>query len=746
MENLLTDEFIGRYDDFPEHMNDLGKFVYYRTYSRWLPELQRRETWKETCRRSIEFNVGLEREHLLKIGYKPDILALRKEAESLFDNVFNLRQFLSGRTLWIGGANKRVAKKFLTANFNCSFLNIEKWDDLSELFYLLLVGTGVGTKCTKEMAKSLPLVRPHINIIHSKYKPIATNERLEHTEIKILNNGYCKIYIGDSKEGWVESLQLFLQILTEPKYEHIHTVKISYNSVRPKGERLKTFGGTASGPKPLQEMFEGIIKVLRNEIDSTLEPLERVGNKCKVRPIHILDICNLIGNNVVIGGVRRTSELFLFDINDYECLFAKYGINGFWTEEQLSQHKDLGRLLEQLEMKPDWFDSLNKIGVGRRGLNHRRMSNNSIVFDKKPERKLLQIIFEIMKLEGEPGFFNLEAAKERFPYAEGANPCGEIILPSKGLCNLTTINLTSFVKQGRFDYNSLKLAQELSTKAAMRMTLLNLELPEWDKIQKRDRFLGVSITGYQDAISIIKNSIEYNPFFTTFNLREWLRSKAKFVAAKYAKHLRIPEPLLVTTIKPEGTLSQVAGGVSSGLHYSYAPYYIRRIRINANDPLIKVAQELNWPIHAEVGTPGDTKEEQIKNARTLVIDFPIASSTEKTKNDISALEQLENYFDFQRYYTDHNSSNTIHVRPHEWQELSDKIYNNWDEFVGVSFIAHDGGTYQLAPYEEITESKYKKLKSSIKPFDPSLLKKYETDGISDLEGVDECEGGICPIR
>lgn len=751
MPQILTDKFISKYTDFPAHMNELGMFVYYRTYSRWLPELQRRETWRETCRRAVEFNVGLEYKHLKKIGYEPDMIGLRAEAEALFDNMFNLRQFLSGRTLWVGGADTGVAEKYPASNFNCGFLNIEKWQDLSDLFYLLLIGTGVGVKCTKDMADNLPPIRVNVNVLHSEYKPVEKELRLEGTSRRILDNGFCKIYVGDSKEGWKDALKVFLQILTEEKYEPIHTIKISYNSVRPRGERLKTFGGTASGHEPLKEMFEGIVKVLNNRIDPTLAPLERskkgkhewflkegkdLGYR-KVRPIHILDMVNLIGNNVVVGGVRRTSEIFLFDVDDYECLFAKYSINGIWTDEQLKQHKELGDELSKVGIKPVWFDSLNKLGSTRQGLEHRRISNNSVAFNIKPPKKYLDLLFKIMRMEGEPGFINLEAAKSRFPYAEGLNPCSEILLASRGLCNLTTLNLTAFILGGEIDFEGLDLAQELSTRAAMRMTLLKLELPEWDVIQKRDRLLGVSITGYQDAVDRMG---------TPYTLRRRLRQIAHDTAREYAKHLRIPEPVLATTVKPEGTLSQVAGGVSSGLHYSYAPYYIRRIRINSNDALVKVAQELGWQIHAEVGTPGETEEEQIKNARTLVIDFPVASGAKRTNNDISALVQLENYFCFQEYYTDHNSSNTIHVKPDEWQDVSDMIYYNWDDFVGVSFITHDGGTYQLAPYEEITEEEYKRLKTSMKPFDPELLKKYETDGVSDLEGVDDCESGACPIR
>ncbi|WP_025846541.1 ribonucleoside-triphosphate reductase, adenosylcobalamin-dependent [Brevibacillus agri] len=757
---LLTDEFIGKYPEAPAHMNELATFVYYRTYSRWLPEKGRRENWRETCRRAVEYNVGLAAKHYEKIGYAVPYEELRAEAEALFDNMFNLRQFLSGRTMWVGGADGGVAEKYPLANFNCSFVNIRSWADMGDLFYLLLVGTGVGFKCTKEMAASLAPIRANVTLINAPYEPVPKERRLERTKITELDNGYAKIYVGDSKEGWVEALRYYFDVLTEPRYEHVHTVKISYNSVRPKGERLNTFGGTASGHEPLAEMFAGIDRVLKNEIDPSLEPLEPVltcqhddeDDDCgrdtgyrRVRPIHVLDIGNLIGANVVVGGVRRTAEIFLFDADDYECLLAKYGINGFWTEEQLAQHRKVGEMLAAIGKKPDWFDGIAKIGDGRWGLDHRRMSNNSIAFETKPDRETLNLVFEIMKGEGEPGFINLEEARRRRPNAEGLNPCAEILLDSYGVCNLTTVNLMQFVREhegGRYlDIPALIDAQRRSARAGLRMTLVTLELPHWDAVQQRDRLLGTSLTGVKDAVAAAGLSERQER-----DLIELLGAVARQEADKYAKELRVNAPLLVTTVKPEGTLSQVAGGVSSGLHWSHSPYYIRRIRINAADPLARAVIDLGWPVHPEVGTPGETEAERMANARTLVIDFPVASGATRTKDDVSAAEQFETYFRFQRYYTEHNSSNTITVRPHEWPEVERIVYENWDDFVGVSFLALDGGTYQLAPYEAITREQYEEMAAKMRPFDPAVLQRYETTGESDLDGADGCDAGICPIR
>ncbi|MED3832966.1 ribonucleoside-triphosphate reductase, adenosylcobalamin-dependent [Peribacillus frigoritolerans] len=755
MTQLLTNDFINKYPEFPAHMNELGKFVFYRTYSRFLPKEGRRESWKETCRRATEYNVGLGVKHFDKIGYPVEIEKHRKEAEDLFDSMFNLRQFLSGRTLWVGGSEQGVADKYPLANFNCSFVNIRSWDDLGDLFYLLLVGTGVGFKCTKEFAANLAPIRTNVEIIHEPYTLRYPIVKQADTQLYILEEKQkAVIHVGDSKEGWVESLRTFLRLLTDEKYENINSIGIFYDYVRPKGARLNTFGGTASGHEPLREMFEGIDRVLKNKIDPGLEPLDKVdflydGEKRRteyrqVRPIHILDIGNLIGANVVVGGVRRTAEIFLMDADDHESIFAKYGLNGIWDEAKhravIEQTKAAG-----LADIAEWLESLPLNDPNARPLHHRRMSNNSIAFTEKPDREMLNLVFTMMQAEGEPGFINLEEARRRRPNAEGLNPCAEILLDSYGVCNLTTVNMVEFVKEinGEYfiDVNGLLDAQRRSARAGLRMTLAELEIPHWNAVQQRDRLLGTSLTGVKDALAMIDYTEEEEA-----RLLAMLGQIARDEADEYAKELRVSSPLLVTTVKPEGTISQVAGGVSSGLHWSHSPYYIRRIRINAADPLAKAVKDIGWSINPEVGTPGDTHEERLVNARTLVIDFPVASGSTTTKDDVTAAEQFDTYFRFQRNYTEHNSSNTIHVRPNEWAEAEQIVWDGWDEFTAVSFLAHDGGSYQLAPYEAITKEQYEEMAAKMAEFDPESLRKFETGQDSDLDGMDGCEGGVCPVR
>ena len=682
-ERLLTDEFISKYKHLPSPMTELGSFVYYRTYSRWLDEERRREYWWETCRRAVEYNCSLAP-------------VSREEAELMYDNMFNLRQFLSGRTLWVGGTE--VAAKYSTSNFNCSGVVLSEVEAFHDLFYLLLVGSGVGIRVLPSDVAKLPRFRVNVEVDHIPYSPLPKAQRAQLTSVSFTSQGTSAIItVGDSKGGWSKALYFYLSILTDPEYLNVSSVDFIYDNVRPKGEKLKTFGGTASGHESLLNMIQKITDVIKD--DSRLPAR-------KLQTIDVLDICNIIGENVAVGGVRRTAENILFDVNDISIREAK------------SQLYVDGKLNEKIA--------------------HRAMSNNSIFFESKPTVPTLHDIFKSIRYTGEPGFLNAEAARKRLPEMEMVNPCFEILLPNKGMCNLTTVNVFAFVyvtPEGthKLDIEGLLKAQRMSARAGMRMSLVELELHKWDQAKQSVRIVGCSLTGYQDTVNALNMHIDEQR-----TLLVALRTVANEAAAEYAKELGVDAPRLVTTVKPEGSLSQLPT-VSSGIHHQHSEYFVRRVRINAHDPLLKVVEELGYPVHNEVGQTGD-------NVRTRVVEFPVHAPAGRTKENVGAIEQLENYKMFMDFYTDHNTSVTIYVRENEWEAVVEWVHDNWDTMIGISFLPASDSVYQLLPYEEISREEYTRRKSEMRPFVPALISKYEVEEVLIDAGTEGCESGMCPVR
>lgn len=683
MRKLLSQEFLEQFPDFPPHMDNLAKLVYYRTYSRWLPNEGRRETWKETCARAVEYNCSLAPTSLY-------------EAQSLFSNMFNLKQFISGRSLWIGGSE--ASKKTKLANFNCSFVVIDSIKSLCDLFYLLMVGTGVGVRILPSDVNKLPTFRDDVTLF-AQYNKNSTKQRGREYTITEQEDDMFVIHIGDSKEGWVDALRAYLNFMASPS--DCKNILIDYTEIRVKGATLSNFGGTASGYESILDMFTKIHNVIQNGMFSS-KP-----ENGKLRPIHCLDICNLIGQNVVVGGVRRTAEIAIIDPNDEECVHAKDNI------------------------KP--------------GMEHRYMSNNSIYQEEKPSREKIHELFDSIRKSGEPGIINVAEAKRRRSDFAGVNPCCEILLPPNAVCNLTTVNMVAFVNDdGSVDWDGLEKAFIFSARAGYRMTCLDLELSGWNEVHHRDRLTGCSMTGWQDFIA----KMDTNSFKRAggkVGILKWLRSIVHQAGEGIASELQAPVPLLMTALKPEGSLSLVANGVSPGVHWQHSPYFIRRIRVNAHDPLALTAKELGWRIHPEVG-------QDMETATTIVIDFPVYSPATITKADVPAVVQLEEYILFQRHYTDMNTSNTITVKPEEWEEVEEFVYNHWDEMLGVTFLELNSTYYPLLPYEECTKEEYEELKSNMKEFDPVLLNQLELSTrnmgkeFEILDDRSECTSGVCPIR
>ena len=290
-----------------------------------------------------------------------------------------------------------------------------------------------------------------------------------------------------------------------------------------------------------------------------------------------------------------------------------------------------------------------------------------------------------------------------------------------------------FVQEGRLDVDALCRAQRLSARAGYRMTCRELEMFQWNAVQQRDRLLGCSVTGWQDMVNTTGMSREEQ-----VQLLRTLRQTARQAAAEIARQLGGKPPLLVTTVKPEGTLSLLPT-VSSGVHYSHAPYYIRRVRISAADPLCKVCEDLGYPVLPEVGQDPD-------DPVTKVVEFPVQAPAGRVKADVSALEQLENYRMFMENYVDHNCSVTIHVRNDEWDAVEQWVWDHWDDVVALSFLSYDDSFYELMPYEAIDETEYRRRKAAMRPFNPSLLSRYEREETELDIGDPDCASGVCPVR
>ena len=695
MEHLLSEEFLSTYRNSSSPLSHIGEFVYLRTYSRYLEEKKRRETWFETVLRTIEYNINLGIKHKKRMGQSINMEEEVKEAELLFDRLFNLKTFTSGRTLYMGGTE--VVEKYPLSNYNCAFTNIEKFSDLVDVFYLLMVGSGVGVRITREMVDKLPRVRG-VSLEGRYDDTVRANtpkEDMEDTRCILdkSDNSIAVILVGDSKEGWCDALESFFKVLSLDEYKNVKRVIIDYSYVRPEGERLRRFGGRASGHKSIKRMFEKINKVINRRDNGILQTLD------------VLDIATVISENVVSGGVRRSAMMVICDEDDDEVINAKRNIykvvDGKWIEDT--------------------------------DISHRKMSNNSILYNHRPPLERIKEIIDSIKVNGEPGFINGAEALRRKPTFSGCNPCGEILLQSKQCCNLTTNNLMGFVKDSVLDEEQLIDTIKLSTRVAIRMTLVDVELPEWNEVMQEDRIIGISLTGMMDMVN--KTGMNYDYLA---DLLKRLRKEVHNEGNSYSAMLGIKPPKLMTTIKPEGSLSTLPC-VSSGIHFAHSNYYIRRIRISVTDPLYKMVEaEGSFPIYNE---NGQTDE----NCTIKVIEFPIKAPEGRTKYDVGAIEQLELYKMSMENWSDHNSSITVHVRDHEWEDVTQWLYDNFDCVVGITFLPLMEETYPLLPYETTTKEDYEKRISQVKPINYDLLASYDNNEQHDIIDA-ECETGACPIR
>mgnify|MGYP001245876463 FL=1 len=406
-------------------------------------------------------------------------------------------------------------------------------------------------------------------------------------------------------------------------------------------------------------------------------------------------------------GVRRSSLIIFCDKDDQEILQAKQN-------------------LYKQDSEGNWTMDVS--------ISNRTLSNNTVIYTEKPSMEELQKHFELIRASGEPGLLHHAEMQRRNPHAKGTNPCGEILLDDRQTCNLTEINMSAFVREdGSVDMERMLHAQRLSAKIGYRMATIELELHEWDKAGKKDMLTGCSLSGMADFLN--KTQMSNDDFAAV--LRK-LRKVAREEVDEMAEKLKMGKTLLVTAIKPSGSLSLLPG-ISAGIHFQHSDYYIRRVRVNEADPLSRAMTEMGF---ASVPENGQTEE----NCSTRVFAFPMKSPKGATKFDVGAIRQLELYKLVMENYVDHNASNTISVSPEEWDETTQWVYDNWDSVVGMTFLELQDEFYQLAPFEKITKEKYESMLATTPKFVAATANSMED--FSDLLAADieECSGGYCPVR
>ena len=618
--------------------NEVAEFIYKRTYSRWMEGENRREDWPETIERLITF----------LISKRPDIP--EKTVSKIRKYMTEFSVMPSMRFLWAAGP---AAQFDNTCIYNCAFAKINSVEAFAECLYILMCGTGFGFSVEKEEVEQLPTI-----------PVIKSGQALE------------KIPIFDSKAGWADSVKMLMQNLYDGQ-----NIYFDYSIIRPEGARLRTMGGRASGPAPLIKLHDFIRETMHNAQGRKLTTLEA----------H--DICNQIAEIVVVGGVRRSSQISLSDLDDNDMRNAKV-----------------------------WPFPIK-----------RAMANNSAIYREKPSAAEFLREWGSLALSGtgERGIFNLDAAQSKAPsrrYApliQGTNPCGEIMLRDMEFCNLSEV-----VVREDDDLDSLLDKVETATWLGViqsTFTYFPYLRDSWKKNCDVERLLGVSLTGQMD-----------NPSVLTSDALKALRSRVLRISRKAAKVLDINVPVATTCVKPSGTVSQLVDS-ASGVHPRYSQYYIRRYRISSRDPLFRLMKDSGIKATPEVG---QTKED----ASTWVLEFPVKSPDGCiTRKDVTALEQLRHYKNLQHNWCEHNASMTVYVREDEWFEVGNWVYKNWDIINGVSFLPYDGGHYELAPYEEIDARTYKRLIKDLPVINYSKLSDYELQDETGGSKEYACTGDKCDI-
>ena len=621
---------------------DYQAFIHTSRYARWLEDEGRRESWSETVDRYMGNVVGYDIDH--------DTYNEIREA------ILGLEVMPSMRAMMTAGP---ALERDNTAGYNCSYLPVDDPKSFDEAMFILLCGTGVGFSVERQFISKLP-------------------------EVPKLFDSDTTIVVKDSKEGWAKAFRQLLALLWAgeiPKWD--------VSKVRPAGARLKTFGGRASGPAPLVDLFNFAVTIFKEAQGRRLSSIECHDLMCK------------IGEVVVVGGVRRSAMISLSNLSDDRMRHAKSG---------------------------NWWDNNPQ----------RALANNSVAYTEKPDS--VSFMREWMALvesgSGERGVFNREASKNqaakngrRDPdYDFGTNPCSEIILRPYQFCNLTevVVRATDTIEDLE---RKVRCATILGTIQST-FTKFPYLRKVWQRNTEEERLLGVSLTGIMD-----------NPLLTTKNkgleeTLEYLRKVAVRTNSDWANSLGIPTSAAITCVKPSGTVSQLVDS-ASGIHPRHSPHYIRTVRGDNKDPLTTFMKDQGIPSEPDVFKPD----------QTTVFSFPVKAPQGAVVTDnVSAIEQLKTWLVYQRHWCEHKPSVTINVRKDEWFEVGAFVYEHFDEMSGVSFLPYNEHTYQQAPYQSCTKDDYKKLlKIMPKSIDWAKLSEYEKEDTTASSQTFACTGDVCEI-
>ena len=623
---------------------DYQNFIATSRYARWLDDEGRRETWSETVTRYVDYMAE-------KVGLND------KDSNDIWAAIHNLDVMPSMRALMTAG---KALDRDNTAGYNCSYLPVDDIKAFDEAMYILLCGTGVGFSVERQYVDKLPEVP------------------------EVLSESQTTIVVRDSKEGWARAFRMLIALLYAGE---IPTYDVSM--IRPAGARLKTFGGRASGPAPLVDLFKFTINMFKEAKGRKLSSYDCHSIMCKV------------GEIVVVGGVRRSAMISLSNLSDIRMRHAKTG---------------------------QWWETAP----------HMALSNNSVVYTDKPDSEtfLREWTSLVESKSGERGIFNRVSAKKqaaknerRDPnYDFGTNPCSEIILRPYQFCNLTEV----VVKEGDSDKdieNKIRLATILGTAQAT-LTDFPYLRKIWRNNTEEERLLGVSLTGIMDNIHTNCNLVDMDKRLPRF------KQVAIDTNKKYAKEFGIQESTAITCVKPSGTVSQLCDS-ASGIHARHSKYYIRTVRGDNKDPLTKFMIDQGVPSEPCVMKP-DT---------TTVFSFPMKSPKgSRVRDELSAIDQLNIWLIYQEHWCEHKPSITVTVKENEWLDVGAFVFKHFDKMSGVSFLPHSDHVYQQAPYQECTKDEYDDMLSKMNTrINWSKLREYEMSDTTSGSQTMACSGDSCEI-